>query len=75
MSHLRPGIVDFARSTRLDPESLSQFDTKLIGTLYAKGSGEEEAVELFEGDGHGGTHKELPHQTACIKEATVMSGL
>ena len=84
MSHLCPGIVDFACSTRLDPENLSQVDIRLSGTLHAKGSGEGKAVGLCEGDGNGGTHEELPHQTACLKrsftfdkvlEATVMSGL
>lgn len=84
MSHLCPGIVDFACSTRLDREKLSQSDTRLIGTLHAKSSGKGKAVELCEGDEKGDTHEELPHQTACMKsnftfgeilEAIVISGL
>ena len=55
-----------------------------MGTLHAKGPGEGKAVGLCEGDRNGGTHEELPHQTACIKrsftidrvlEATVISDL
>ena len=79
-----PGIADFAYTTRLAPKNLSQLDARLMGTLHAKGPGEGKAVGLCEGDRNGGTHEELPHQTACIKrsftidrvlEATVISDL
>ena len=83
MSHLHLGVIDFAYYTRLDTENLSQSDIRLIGTLHAKGSGKGKAVKLCEGDEKGGTHEELPHQTACMKrsftfgkilEAIVISG-